>query len=146
MNKCLIFLVLFFASNAMANSLYYEINKKVNHLIEYRYDESWNSVDEILNRGYGDCNDFAVLKREFLILSGVESEKIKFVYGHVNKTAHVVLLVDNYYLDNRIDKLTKNLRDFKPLFSFNNTGIYDNKGNIISANTNKIEKLTRLVF
>jgi predicted transglutaminase-like cysteine proteinase len=108
--------------------------------------EAWGKTDywatplELMGRGMGDCEDFAIAKYTTLVLAGVDVNKLRITYvkariagnGNVVNTAHMVLA---YYpsateepviLDNLIaDILPASKRpDLTPVYGFNSKGIW----------------------
>lgn len=123
------------------------INQFFNQHILFREDvDNWGQVDywasplESLNRGYGDCEDYAIAKYFTLIAAGVAPQKLRMVYvraqvgGQV--LAHMVLA---YYpdpsalpliLDNLVGEIRPASRrpDLAPVFSFNAEGLWQGVG------------------
>lgn len=123
------------------------INQFFNQHILFREDvDNWGQVDywasplESLNRGYGDCEDYAIAKYFSLIAAGVAPQKLRMVYvraqvgGQV--LAHMVLA---YYpdpsalpliLDNLVGEIRPASRrpDLAPVFSFNAEGLWQGVG------------------
>ena len=114
------------------------VNAFFNRAIVFREDKDvWGQVDywasplEMMNRGQGDCEDFAIAKYFALMAAGVPSAKLRLVYvraqiGAVTQ-AHMVLA---YYRDPMaepliLDSLLGDIRpasrrpDLSPVFSFN---------------------------
>lgn len=126
------------------------VNQFYNQRIVFRDDiEVWGQPDywasplELLNKGQGDCEDYAIAKYFTLIAIGVPSPKLRLVYvralvggarGAV--LAHMVLA---YYpspdaqpqiLDNLVADIRPASRrpDLSPVFSFNAEGLWQGVG------------------
>lgn len=126
------------------------VNQFYNHRIVFRDDiEVWGQVDywasplEMLGKGQGDCEDYAIAKYFTLIALGVPGPKLRLVYvralvggsgGAV--LAHMVLA---YYptadaqpliLDNLVSDIRPASKrpDLAPVFSFNAEGLWQGVG------------------
>ncbi len=123
------------------------INRLFNERIVFAEDidtagqvDHWSSPIELLARGAGDCEDYAIAKYFSLIAAGVPSARLRMVYvkadlgGSVR--AHMVLayyprpdaeplILDN--LDPEI-KPASARRDLSPVFSFNAEGLWQGTG------------------
>jgi len=82
------------------------INRDVNASVKYKTDLGQYSVPEfwtVANK-FGDCEDYALLKRKMLIDAGFDRDKIHLCTCFVDGAGHCVLLVEtdrgNYILDN----------------------------------------------
>lgn len=123
------------------------INAFFNRRIEYRDDRDvWGQVDywatplEMLNKGAGDCEDYAIGKYLSLIAAGAPAAKMRLVYvrAEVGGTilAHMVLayypepLAEPLILDNLITDIRPASRrpDLAPVFSFNAEGLWQGVG------------------
>jgi len=123
------------------------INAFFNRRVEYSEDrEVWGQPDywasplETLNKGAGDCEDYAIGKYFSLIASGVSAAKMRLVYvrAEVGGTvlAHMVLayypdpLAEPLILDNLITDIRPASRrpDLAPVFSFNAEGLWQGVG------------------
>ena len=99
-------------------SLTERINSDVNTSVSYKTDvEQYNKPELWKEAGaFGDCEDYALLKREQLIQQGFDAEKIHLATCWINyiadDTGHCVLIVETdkgqFILDN-------NLKDPVPL-------------------------------
>lgn len=123
------------------------INTFFNRSILYREDrETWSQLDywasplEMLSRGQGDCEDFAIAKYFALMAAGVPSTKMRLVYvraqtGAVSQ-AHMVLAyyeepgAEPLILDNLLGDIRPASRrpDLTPVFSFNAEGLWQGVG------------------
>lgn len=123
------------------------INTFFNRRVDYVEDrEVWGQPDywasplETLNKGAGDCEDYAIGKYFSLIASGVSAAKMRLVYvrAEVGGTvlAHMVLayypdpLAEPLILDNLITDIRPASRrpDLAPVFSFNAEGLWQGVG------------------
>lgn len=100
----------------MANSysIAESVHKKVNKTIKYCTDiEQYNILENwtLPSIGFGDCEDYALLKRKMLIDAGFDRDKIHLCTCFVDGAGHCVLLVEtdrgNYILDNNQDNLVE---------------------------------------
>ena len=82
------------------------INRDVNASVKYKTDLGQYNVPEFWTVAgkYGDCEDYALLKRKMLIDAGFDRDKIHLCTCFVDGAGHCVLLVEtdrgNYILDN----------------------------------------------
>lgn len=123
------------------------INTFFNRRVQFRDDrDNWDAVDywatplETLNRGQGDCEDYAIAKYFSLIALGVPPAKMRMVYVRAQLAgtvqAHMVLayypepLAEPLILDNLISDLRPASRrpDLAPVFSFNAEGLWQGVG------------------
>ncbi len=89
------------------------INDKVNHTIKPMSDmDHWGVVDQwdIPNDGYGDCEDYALLKRKLLIAFGLPRQALLMtVVKDEHGEGHAILTVKtdrgDYVLDNMRDSV-----------------------------------------
>jgi predicted transglutaminase-like cysteine proteinase len=97
-----------------ANSKLIErVNRAVNAAIKPMSDaEHWNVVDrwDIPSDGYGDCEDYALLKRKLLIAAGLPRQALLMtVVRDENDEGHAVLTVaterGDFVLDNMTDQI-----------------------------------------
>lgn len=127
-----------------------EVNGFFNRRVVFQDDvDVWGVVDhwasplETLNKGAGDCEDFALAKYFSLLSAGVPAERMRLVYvrariGGVNgvSQAHMVLAyyaepsAEPLILDNLIDDIRPASRrpDLTPVFSFNTQGLWQGVG------------------
>lgn len=123
------------------------INRLFNERIAFAEDldttgqvDHWSSPVELLARGAGDCEDYAIAKYFALIAAGVPSARLRMVYVRADLggsvRAHMVLayyarpeaeplILDN--LDADI-KPASARRDLSPVFSFNAEGLWQGTG------------------
>ena len=82
------------------------IHRKANFDTQYISDQLQYGVPEFwtIARQFGDCEDYALLKRKMLIDAGFDRDKIHLCTCYVGGQGHCVLLVEtdkgNYILDN----------------------------------------------
>lgn len=126
------------------------INQFFNRRILFRDDtEAWGQVDhwasplETLDKGQGDCEDYAIAKYFSLLAVGVPTAKLRLVYVRAQiggpqgaVQAHMVLAyyatpgAEPMILDNLITELRPASRrpDLVPVFSFNSEGLWQGVG------------------
>jgi predicted transglutaminase-like cysteine proteinase len=132
------------------------VNQFFNRRIAFRDDsEVWGQVDywasplEVLDKGAGDCEDYAIAKYFSLLALGVPTAKLRLVYvraqlGGVGgpTQAHMVLAyyaqpaAEPLILDNLISELRPASRrpDLEPVFSFNSEGLWQGTGATSAGN------------
>ena len=125
------------------------LNGFFNQRIEFRSDlEVWGQIDywasplESLDKGRGDCEDYAIAKYFSLVSAGVPVAKLRLVYVRAllggRSLAHMVLA---YYAQPGaepliLDNLVPDVRpasqrpDLQPVFSFNSEGLWQGVGSI----------------
>ncbi|WP_428423960.1 transglutaminase-like cysteine peptidase [Methylibium sp.] len=102
--------------------------------------DQWASPLELLARGAGDCEDFAIAKYFSLIAAGVPPAKLRMVYVRAqlgaSVRAHMVLAyyaeptAEPLILDNLVTEIrpASARRDLSPVFSFNAEGLWQGTG------------------
>lgn len=124
------------------------VNQFFNRRVVFRDDlEVWGQVDywatplEMLARGQGDCEDYAIAKYFSLAAAGVNPARMRLVYvkamvpgvAGAAQQAHMVLAyygsvggTDPLILDNLIGEIRPASRrpDLVPVFSFNTEGLW----------------------
>jgi predicted transglutaminase-like cysteine proteinase len=123
-------------------------NDFFNRRIEFQEDkvvwggeDYWASPLELLEKGRGDCEDYAIAKYFTLLAMGVPVSKLRLVYVQARLAgslqAHLVLA---YYespaddapliLDNLVQEIRPASRrsDLTPVFSFNSEGLWQGVG------------------
>lgn len=137
------------------------VNAFVNRRIEYREDPVvWGQVDywasplETLEKGMGDCEDFAIAKYFSLTALGVPHRKLRLVYVRAAMGgAPVPHMVLAYYASPDSDPLVLDVlvpevrpasgrTDLTPVFSFNAEGIWEGVG-LSTVRGNPTERLSR---
>lgn len=126
------------------------INDFFNRRVVFRDDlQVWGQIDhwaspfEMLGKGEGDCEDFALAKYFSLRAAGVAASKLRLVYVRAELggpggpvQAHMVLAyyalpdAEPLILDNLISELRPASRrpDLTPVFSFNADGLWQGTG------------------
>ncbi|MFZ4550945.1 MAG: transglutaminase-like cysteine peptidase [Aquabacterium sp.] len=123
------------------------VNTFFNRQILYRDDREiwqvpdyWASPLETLQKGAGDCEDFAIAKYFSLLAAGVPGVKMRLVYVRAQLgggvVAHMVLAyyaepnAEPLILDNLITDIRPASRrpDLTPVFSFNAEGLWQGVG------------------
>jgi predicted transglutaminase-like cysteine proteinase len=126
------------------------LNQFFNRRILSREDmDVWGQVDywasplEMLDKGAGDCEDFAIAKYFSLVAMGMPIQKLRLVYVRAQiggpggaVQAHMVLAyyampnVEPSILDNLISDVRPASRrpDLSPVFSFNSEGLWQGVG------------------
>lgn len=122
------------------------VNQFFNRRIVFTDDEQvwgqtdyWASPVELLDKGRGDCEDFAIAKYFSLIAGGVPAARLRLVYVRAQvggpggvQIAHMVLAyaaqpaAEPLILDNLIEEIRPASRrpDLTPVFSFNGEGLW----------------------
>jgi len=111
--------------------------------VAWGQDDHWASPLEMLEKGMGDCEDYAIAKYFSLLAAGVPVSKLRLVYvraaiggpGGVSQ-AHMVLAwyaqpgAEPLILDNLIGDVRPASRrpDLTPVFSFNSEGLWQGTG------------------
>lgn len=139
------------------------VNEFFNRRLQFQDDAAlwqqadyWASPLEMIGKGAGDCEDFAILKYTVLKELGVSAEKLRMSYvkakiggSSSNVTqAHMVL---TYYptpdaepliLDNLITEIRPASRrpDLTPVFSFNSEGIFTGSGTQPSGSIDRLSR------
>jgi predicted transglutaminase-like cysteine proteinase len=102
--------------------------------------DEWASPLELLGRGAGDCEDYAIAKYFSLIAAGVPSARLRLVYVRADldggTIAHMVLAyypqptAEPLILDNLNPAVVaaSMRRDLHPVFSFNAEGLWQGTG------------------
>ena len=126
------------------------VNRFVNQQIVFLDDqEVWHTADywasplETLNRGMGDCEDFAIAKYFSLLGAGLAASRMRLVYVRLQaggstgmSQPHMVLAyyaspqAEPLILDNLVTEIRPASRrpDLTPVFSFNSDGLWQGTG------------------
>jgi predicted transglutaminase-like cysteine proteinase len=126
------------------------LNQFFNRRIQSREDiDVWGQVDywasplEMMEKGAGDCEDFAIAKYFSLVALGMPVQKLRLVYVRAQiggpggaVQAHMVLAyyaqpnAEPQILDSLISELRPASRrpDLSPVFSFNSEGLWQGVG------------------
>lgn len=98
-----------------------DVDAWVNSHIAYREDsdDEWAAPSLTLKRGFGDCEDFAILKRAILRAKGVPNREILFliVRDTITRRDHAVLIYKGRVLDsvNSLSLPESEERDYTPM-------------------------------
>lgn len=120
------------------------VNQFFNSRIRFARDtEIWGAEDywatpiELLCKGAGDCEDFAIAKYFTLKAMGLSDDKLKITYVKaIRQNIHHMVLTyysnpeaDPLVLDNIIDSINPATKrtDLMPIFSFNGSGLWTAK-------------------
>lgn len=126
------------------------VNRFFNARIAFASDEQvWGVVDywasplEALNKGAGDCEDYAIAKYFGALSLGIPVSRLRLVYVRARLDAsqvqaHMVLAYypeeggDALILDNLVDEIQPGAarRDLTPVFSFNTEGLWQGVGSV----------------
>ena len=131
------------------------VNEFFNRRVLFRDDiDVWGQVDywatplEMLDKGAGDCEDYAIAKYFSLIGLGVPVAKLRMVYVRAQlggsggpSQAHMVLAyyesthAEPLILDNLVSEVRSASRrpDLSPVFSFNGDGLWQGVGTQAAA-------------
>lgn len=115
--------------NSYLNQLQSQYDDIINHT-----DDSWATPKEFLRVGYGDCEDYVIIKYYSLIKLGFDEKKLFFTLGK-EKFHHCCHMVLCYFktkediplvLDNLSFKILnlKQRKDLDARYLFNSTGFY----------------------
>lgn len=119
------------------------VNQFFNRRIVFKDDqEVWGEVDhwtsplELLDKGQGDCEDYAIAKYFALLTTGMPESRLRMVYVRAlvggAAQAHMVLAyyaapdAEPLILDNLVSEIRPASRrpDLAPVFSFNSEGLW----------------------
>ncbi len=117
------------------------VNRFFNDRIAYREDidvwqqeDYWATPIEMLRKGMGDCEDYAIAKYLTLIHLGVEREKLRITYVKALSLNRAHMVLSYYPSPNAIplilDSLITEIRpatqrkDLLPVYSFNGDGLW----------------------
>jgi predicted transglutaminase-like cysteine proteinase len=109
------------------------VNRWVNGAVRYQRDagDQWSSPLETLERGHGDCEDFAIAKYAVLRATGVPDADLRLVIGRDRalREDHMVLAVRHggrwSMLDNRTNRIFEDREypNFTPRFAIDGLGL-----------------------
>lgn len=109
------------------------VNWYVNKRVQFTDDDRqygradvWSTANETLNRGRGDCEDYAIAKLAMLRRAGVADRDLYLVVVKdlVRRADHAILVVraagHMYVLDNGTDRLldSESIADYRPIITF----------------------------
>lgn len=115
----------------------------VDDAVVWGQDDYWASPLETLEKGRGDCEDYAIAKYFSLLAAGVPVARLRLVYVRASVggpggvvQAHMVLAwyaqpgAEPLILDNLIGEVRPASRrpDLTPVFSFNSDGLWQGSG------------------
>jgi predicted transglutaminase-like cysteine proteinase len=124
------------------------VNRYVNRRVHFADDQRqfgradvWAMANETLQRGRGDCEDYAIAKLQMLRRAGVARGDLYLVIVKdlVRRADHAVLLVraagHMYVLDNGTDGITDSeaIADYRPVLTFAATGAWTHGYRVKSA-------------
>jgi predicted transglutaminase-like cysteine proteinase len=128
----------------LVNRFFNERVRFASDLDTWGREDHWTTPLELLARGQGDCEDYAIAKYAVLVATGMPSARLRLVYvraqlpparagGAVRTEPHMVLAyqatldAEPLILDNlRPDIVPAGQRsDLQPVFSFNSEGLWD---------------------
>ncbi|WP_221796100.1 transglutaminase-like cysteine peptidase [Aquisediminimonas sediminicola] len=116
-----------------------EINHWVNARISfaddtqtYHVQDQWAGAAQTLQRGRGDCEDYAITKMQLLEAAGIDAADMFLVISRdlVRQADHAVLVVRDagrmVVLDNGTDRVLDmaEVRDYRPIMSYNAKGAW----------------------
>jgi predicted transglutaminase-like cysteine proteinase len=105
------------------------VNKRVRFTdddLQYGRADVWSTANETLNRGRGDCEDYAIAKLAMLRRAGIADKDLYLVVVKdlVRRADHAILVVraagHMYVLDNGTDRLldSESIADYRPILTF----------------------------
>ena len=105
------------------------VNKRVHFTDDdprYGRADVWSTPNETLNRGRGDCEDYAIAKLAMLRRAGIAERDLYLVVVKdlVRRADHAILVVraagHMYVLDNGTDRLldSESIADYRPILTF----------------------------
>ena len=109
------------------------VNKRVRFVddsVQYRRPDLWTAANDTLQRGRGDCEDYAIAKLQMLRAAGFSDRNLylAIVKDLVRRSDHAVLVVRAegrmLVLDNGTDRLldTESVQDYRPVLTFSARG------------------------
>ena len=129
------------------------VNDFFNETIAYKDDSvTWKETDywatpiELMRKGAGDCEDYAIAKYMTLRLLGVPSSKMRITYvkALTQNIAHMVLVYEGKVLDNLVGDIrpVSQRTDLLPVYSFNAEGLYlpSVKGDLRTSDTKNLSR------
>lgn len=106
------------------------VNSRLHFVNDRQGGDSWASASQSLQRGAGDCEDYAIAKMQFLAAAGFDRRAMFLVIARdlVRRADHAVLAVridgQLMILDNMTDRVLPSsaVSDYRPIMSFNAFG------------------------
>jgi len=137
------------------------VNQFFNDRIRYASDleiwgksEYWAGPDELMARGRGDCEDFAIAKYLTLRDSGIADSRLQIVYGRLatSRENHMVLAYFGaviLILDNIMDAIftLQERSDLIPVMGFNHSGLWifrRGEPELLTRNSNRLARWREL--
>ncbi|MEO7655284.1 MAG: transglutaminase-like cysteine peptidase [Sphingomicrobium sp.] len=104
----------------------------VDDSVQFGQSDVWSSASATLNRGTGDCEDYAIAKMQMLRRAGFSDRDLYLVVVRdlVRRSDHAVLTVRSdghmYVLDNGTDALLESneVADYRPIMTFAANGAW----------------------
>jgi predicted transglutaminase-like cysteine proteinase len=101
----------------------------------------WSAANDTLQRGRGDCEDYAIAKLQMLRRAGISDRDLYLVIVRdlVRRADHAVLVVraagHMYVLDNGTDDIldSETVSDYRPVLTFAATGAWTHGYRVRSA-------------
>jgi len=123
------------------------VNKRVHFVddrVQWGRGDVWSPASVTLNRGRGDCEDYAIAKMAMLRRAGVAERDLYLVVlkDLVRRADHAVLVAragdHMYVLDNGTDRLldSETVADYRPILTFASTGTWTHGYRLNSAPIN----------
>lgn len=129
---------------ALVNRFFNERVRFATDLDTWGVEDHWTTPMELLARGQGDCEDYAIAKYATLVAAGMPAARLRLVYvrallpparagdlprsePHMVLAYHATPGAEPLILDNlRPDIVPASQRtDLRPVFSFNSEGLWD---------------------
>lgn len=106
------------------------VNRRLRFVDDRQNGDSWAPASQSLNRGSGDCEDYAIAKMKLLEAAGFDRRAMFLVIARdlVRQADHAVLAVqlgdELMVLDNMTDRImpSSSVSDYRPIMSFNAFG------------------------
>lgn len=106
------------------------VNRRLRFVDDRQGGDSWASANQSLQRGAGDCEDYAIAKMKLLEAAGFDRHAMFLVIARdlVRQADHALLAVridsDLMVLDNMTDAVlpSSSVSDYRPIMSFNAFG------------------------
>jgi predicted transglutaminase-like cysteine proteinase len=133
------------------------INRYVNSRVQfvedarqYRHADVWAAANDTLNRGRGDCEDYAIAKLQMLIAAGFSDRDLYLVIlkDLVRRSDHAVAVVRSgdkmLVLDNSTDRLLESeaVTDYRPILTFAASGAWTH-GYRVRSTPNEVAAISR---
>jgi predicted transglutaminase-like cysteine proteinase len=123
------------------------VNKRVRFVddsVQFGRADVWSAANDTLNRGKGDCEDFAIAKLAMLRRAGFADRDLYLVVlkDLVRRADHAVLVAraggHMYVLDNGTDRLldSESVSDYRPILTFAYNGTWTHGYRVQSAPIN----------